>query len=107
MSRLIDADLLKAGFEEDGHLSPYIEGFIDACPTVDPVKRSKWISVKDRLPEEGNADDPHWVLAVVKSTNEDPDIFPCYLVDGEWGGFGDQVTHWMEMADLLKEVEDE
>lgn len=49
--RPIDADVLKAGFEEDGHLSPYIEGFIDACPTVEPVKRSKWISVKDRLPD--------------------------------------------------------
>ena len=31
--RLIDANVLKAGFEEDGHLSPYIEEFIDAFPT--------------------------------------------------------------------------
>ncbi len=50
MSRLIDSDLLKAGFEEDGHLSPYIEGFIDACPTVED--KPKWISVEDRLPED-------------------------------------------------------
>lgn len=32
--RPIDADYLKAGFEEDGHLSPYVEQFIDACPTL-------------------------------------------------------------------------
>lgn len=39
--RTIDADLLKEGFEEDGHLTPYVEGFIDACPTVEtaPVVR--------------------------------------------------------------------
>ena len=47
MARHIDADYLKAGFEEDGHLSPYIEQFIDACPTV-----GEWISVKDGLPED-------------------------------------------------------
>ena len=37
MPRTIDADLLKAGFEEDGHLTPYIENFINACPTVESV----------------------------------------------------------------------
>lgn len=44
--RPIDADYLKAGFEEDGHLSPYIEGFINACPTVDPFIRGEWIEKK-------------------------------------------------------------
>lgn len=41
--RLIDANVLKAGFEEDGHLTPYIKSYIDACPTVDavPVTRCK------------------------------------------------------------------
>ncbi len=44
--RPIDADYLKAGFEEDGHLSPYIEGFINACPTVDhsSVQHGRWIN---------------------------------------------------------------
>lgn len=45
--RTIDADYLKTEFEEDGHLSPYIEEYIDACPTV-----GEWISVKDGLPEK-------------------------------------------------------
>lgn len=35
MSRLIDADALKEAFREDGHLSGYIEDFIDDCPTVE------------------------------------------------------------------------
>lgn len=66
MSRFIDADLLKAGFEEDGHLSPYIEGFIDACPTVETGQ--KWISVKERLPKSQSP-----VLALCK-TNQSPVI---------------------------------
>lgn len=37
MPRTIDAELLKAGFEQDGHLTPYIETFINACPTVENV----------------------------------------------------------------------
>lgn len=55
--RAIDADILKAGFEEDGHLSPYIEEYIDACPTVAIDCNSgcnsgcNWISVKYRFPD--------------------------------------------------------
>lgn len=33
--RAIDADVLKASFEEDGHLSGYIEEYIDYAPTLD------------------------------------------------------------------------
>ena len=42
--RAIDADYLKGGFEDDGHLSPYIEEFINACPTLDvePVRHGWW-----------------------------------------------------------------
>lgn len=47
--RTIDADVLKAGFEEDGHLSPYIEEFIDACPTVETVKHARWEKDKDDI----------------------------------------------------------
>ena len=36
MARLIDADALKEAFEEDGHLSGYIEEFIDDMPTITP-----------------------------------------------------------------------
>lgn len=34
MGRTIDADVLKAAFETDGYLSPYMQRMIDACPTV-------------------------------------------------------------------------
>lgn len=40
--RTIDADALKAAFEMDGYLSPYMERMIDACPTVDAVKHGEW-----------------------------------------------------------------
>lgn len=44
MPRPIDADALKASFEEDGHLSAYIEECIDDAPTLDyaPVRHSYW-----------------------------------------------------------------
>ena len=34
--RPIDADALKDAFEEDGHLSGYIEEYINEQPTVSP-----------------------------------------------------------------------
>ena len=42
--RPIDANALKASFEEDGHLSAYIEEYIDDTPTLDyePVRHSEW-----------------------------------------------------------------
>ena len=46
--RPIDADALKNVFEEDGHLSGYIEGFIDDMPTLDvaPVVHGRWIRLQ-------------------------------------------------------------
>ena len=43
--RPIDANALKTSFEEDGHLSTYIEEFIDNAPTIDaePVRHGRWI----------------------------------------------------------------
>ena len=43
--RPIDANALKASFEEDGHLSSYIEEFIDNAPTIDaePVRHGLWV----------------------------------------------------------------
>lgn len=47
--RLIDADVLKEAFEEDGHLSGYIEEFIDDTPTIDTVKHGNWQMIGIRL----------------------------------------------------------
>ena len=46
--RMIDANALKTSFEEDGHLSSYIEEFIDNAPTIDaePVRHGRWIQSK-------------------------------------------------------------
>lgn len=46
--RMIDANTLKKSFEEDGHLSNYIEEFIDNAPTIDaePVRHGRWIQSK-------------------------------------------------------------
>ena len=46
--RLIDANDLKTSFEEDGHLSSYIEEYIDNAPTIDaePVRHGLWIQSK-------------------------------------------------------------
>lgn len=46
--RMIDANALKTSFEEDGHLSNYIEEFIDNAPTIDaePVRHGRWIQSK-------------------------------------------------------------
>lgn len=45
--RPIDADALKNAFEEDGHMSGYIEEFIDAMTTLDvaPVVHGRWQSI--------------------------------------------------------------
>ncbi|MDY4856314.1 MAG: hypothetical protein SO155_09915 [Candidatus Ventricola sp.] len=46
---MIDANALKTSFEEDGHLSNYIEEFIDNAPTIDaePVRYGRWIQNKN------------------------------------------------------------
>ena len=46
--RMIDANALKTSFEEDGHLSSYIEEFIDNAPTIDaePIRHGRWIQSK-------------------------------------------------------------
>ena len=44
MAEYIEREALKAEFEEDGHLSAYIEEMIDSIPAADvrPVVRGKW-----------------------------------------------------------------
>ena len=45
MAEYIEREALKAEFEEDGHLSAYIEEMIDSIPAADvrEVKRGKWM----------------------------------------------------------------
>ena len=50
MAEYIEREALKAEFEEDGHLSAYIEEMIDSIPAAD-VRPVKWIPVTERLPE--------------------------------------------------------
>lgn len=47
MAEYIEREALKAEFEEDGHLSAYIEEMIDSIPAADvrEVKRGKWEDV--------------------------------------------------------------
>lgn len=49
MSDLISRSALKAAFEEDGHLSAYIEEYIDDAPAVDavPVVHGQWVYGED------------------------------------------------------------
>ena len=44
MAEYIEREALKAVFEEDGHLSAYVEEMIDSIPAADvrPVVRGKW-----------------------------------------------------------------
>lgn len=55
--RAIDADALKNAFEEDGHMSGYIEEFIDDMPTLDvaPVVHGRWV---DRIVDENEVIQP-------------------------------------------------
>lgn len=94
MSRFIDADVLKAAFETDGYLSPYMQRMIDACPTV-----GGWISVEDRLPEEGQSVLVHYV---------DGWMPVAHLLNGKWYQSGGEtswlsVTHWMPLPEPPKE----
>ena len=58
--RLIDADALKKAFEEDGHLSAYIEEYIDEAPTIEaePVRHARWNEPTGRF------QDGFWICSV-------------------------------------------
>lgn len=49
----IEREALKAEFEEDGHLSAYVEEMIDSIPAADvrPVVRGRWkYNLGDNIP---------------------------------------------------------
>ena len=47
MKEYIDKNALKSAFEDDGHLSAYIEEMIDSCPVVDVAagRMGRWVPV--------------------------------------------------------------
>ena len=53
MADYIEREALKAVFEEDGHLSAYVEEMIDSIPAADvrPVVKAKWEDVHIDRPE--------------------------------------------------------
>lgn len=104
--RTIDADVLKAAFETDGYLSPYMQRMIDACPTV-----GEWISVEDGLPEDNvevlvyaignNADS---VIAMTSYTHN----MHGYHIEGwrtpwQYFFYEHKITHWMLPPEPPKE----
>ena len=63
--RPIDANALKTSFEEDGHLSNYIEEFIDNAPTIDaePVRHGRWLYNSYPTVWYGHGEPPEWVCS--------------------------------------------
>lgn len=81
--RPIDANTLKKSFEEDGHLSSYIEEFIDNAPTIDavPVVRCKDCKWHGR---------PGCAIEIVDDSDRPgPEGFCCYAERKQDGGADD------------------
>ena len=57
----ISREALKQAFEEDGHLSAYVEEMIDDIPAADvrPVVRGEWIDEYPNIPN-----DPRMICSV-------------------------------------------
>lgn len=68
--------------------------FIDKFP-VEDVQEVKWISVKDRLPENEER-----VLVAVDSDKSDTKIDTDRMVYRQWVRWGMSVTHWMPLPEL-------
>ena len=96
--RLIDADALAARYMSappDYYHTSHIVGEITSAPTV---KMQGWISVKDRLPEEGT-----WVLVWEKQGF----AYTDELTSGGWKIGADNgaiITHWMPLPEPPEEV---
>ena len=110
--RLIDADALvtKCGdyYVEEGPEEGFIgtlKSLIDTQPTVKDINiPSKWISVKDRLPETRHAVlvyTPHHKNIWAASMHEDGNWYIWspggkVLLDPDWNG---PITHWMPLPE--------
>lgn len=111
MARYIDADeLYKKIFPLDvvdkrrySIVAKAVAEAIDKTPTADVVPRAEWISVEERLPENGEErvavvlqDNP--VTATIGINKIDTDRY----LDGSWVRWGKYVTHWMPLPELPK-----
>ena len=103
MTEYIEREALKAVFEEDGHLSAYVEEMIDSIPAAD-VRPVKWIPVTERLPED--------LTRVIVFCEDGVSYGLCeHLIAGdeevvEWHDFLHYPitpTHWMPLPEPPKE----
>jgi hypothetical protein len=100
--RPIDADALKASFEEDGHLSGYIEEYIDYAPTLDLAP--KWISVNGRLPADSKkilVVNGHGYISISALWRKDGSKWTWIDSAGHFNHVND-ITHWMPLPEPPK-----
>ena len=74
---------------------------IDGLPSTDVVP-VKWISVKDRLPDEEER-----VLVAVDSDKSDTKIDTDRMMYRQWVRWGMSVTHWMPLPEPPKKPKEE
>lgn len=82
-----------------------LNSFSDWTRRLEMGEDAGWISVKDRLPEEG-----HFVLTCVSDTGTPQCVGMALLLkDGTWwdGDIKVNVDYWMEVPKLPKEEENE
>lgn len=103
--RPIDANALKASFEEDGHLSGYIEEYIDSAPTIDLAP--KWISVKDRLPPDQGKKvlvvNGHEYISVLALWKKEYGNKWTWIDERGHFKHTNDITHWMPLPEPPKE----
>ena len=70
------------------------------APSVEEIEPAqKWISVKDRLPEEHK---------LVLATDETFYVHVNWIVESKWiRPFHNRITYWMTIPNLPKEVDDD
>lgn len=87
---------------EDAELS-YLGVYdcVENAPTADVVP-VKWISVKDRLP-----DNDIRVLVAVDSDKSDTKIDTDRMIYRQWVRWGMSVTHWMSLPEPPKKPKEE
>ncbi len=111
MARYIDADKIKQFVADMTEEVPYEWAWtltaLDKAPTEN-VMPVKWISVKDRLPENNLAR----VLVFLKDDEftkpigfNKIDTDRC--IDGKWVRWGKYVTHWMPLPEPPKKPKEE